>query len=154
MNGSSAVPDPVVCVLSESAEPDSMSANTSPSPFSSSSSSSSSLPPNKSLREIILLMIPSAPSIDPFDFFGSSFFGMGIPRTDLASRSWREDGMEVDPFGRLDIPSPFNRRSAIPRDFFLPSLLITLFCSSSYKTRPGSALTAAWAAVVSGCQLA
>ena len=160
--GSSGVPDPVICVLSESVEPISMSASASPMPlfsFSSSSLSSSSSspseslpPPNKSLKLMILLMIPSA---DFLGFLGSSFFGNGMPSTALASSPVSDGGIDGNPTGRLDVPSPFIRRRIIGGTTFL--FLVPdndLFSLSSYKMTPGSAFIAALAAAVSGCQLA
>mmetsp|Transcript_7052 Transcript_7052/g.12780 ORF Transcript_7052/g.12780 Transcript_7052/m.12780 type:complete len:224 (+) Transcript_7052:448-1119(+) len=164
MNGSSGVPEPVVCELSESTPaPMIMSANESPSPFSSSSLLSAPVslpPPSKSLKLIILPIIPAAsPSLSAMDFLGSTFLGLGTPKTALASRFSSDSGTEGDPDGRLDVPpfvSPRIFLRAIP--MLLSRPLSFLFAipsfSSSYKTMPGSALIASCAAVVSGCQLA
>mmetsp|Transcript_5788 Transcript_5788/g.12660 ORF Transcript_5788/g.12660 Transcript_5788/m.12660 type:complete len:231 (+) Transcript_5788:921-1613(+) len=93
------------------------------------------------------------------DFLGSSSFGVGTPKTALASRFSSDSGTEGDPDGRLDVPpfvSPRIFLRAMPMLLSRPLsfLFTTPSFSSSYKTMPGSALIASCAAVVSGCQLA
>ena len=150
MYGSSCVPEPVV--LSES--PPKRSESTSLIASSPGSLSPSPLPPPKrSLRLIILPIIPSSPG--GFGFFFSSSFGNGTPRIAFVSIPSSDDGIEGDASGRDDVPSPFILRSVRPLDLLILELKdLALFSFSSYKTIPGSAFFASWAAVVSGCQLA
>ena len=149
MNGSSGVPEPVVL----SGPPPNRSESTSLIASSPGSLSPSPLPPPKrSLRLIILPIIPSSPG--GFGFFFSSSFGNGTPRIAFVSIPSSDDGIEGDASGRDDVPSPFILRSVRPLDFLVLELDLALFSFSSYNTIPGSAFFASWAAVVSGCQLA